>query len=107
MAGEGHVLAQSNPAANTLTTLLTVTGQERVGEIYICNQDTAGAQVRLALSPDGAAVAASHYLLYDKTVAPGDTLVLDFRPTGLKLGGGTVVRGRATSASVSFNLLGV
>lgn len=106
MAGGNTILAQSNPAASTLTDILTVAGSETVGQIAICNQDTVAAQVRLAISPGGEAIDAKHYLLYGETLGPGRTLVVDFRPRGLQLGNATIIRGYANSASVSFNVIG-
>lgn len=106
MAGETGILAQSNPSAATLTSALTVGGGgETISEIYIANTGSAGAAVRLAISPAGAAVATEHYLLYDEDIGVGRTLTISFRPKGLRLGAGTIVRVYASTANVSFNIL--
>ena len=101
-----NVLAQSNPASSTLTDIVTLSGGDSVSKIYICNQDTVAALVRLAFSLGGGTIAARDYLLYDAQLGPGRTLMLDFGLAGLKLGNGSIIRGRADSASVSFNVLG-
>lgn len=107
MAGETSILAQSNPSASTLTDILTVgAAAVRVGEIFICNQGTTTAAVRLSVAPAGAADTAAQYLLYGTLVGPGRTLCMAFPPSGLTLNGGTIVRGYSDSASVSFNIRG-
>lgn len=107
MASESHILAQSNPSASTLTDMLTVDRQATVRKVTICNQDTVAALVRLAIAPGGAANAASQYIVYDETLGPSRTLEIDFPGDGIRLGAGSIIRGRADSASVSFNVFGV
>lgn len=102
---ETNILAQVNPSAAVLTDILTLTAGALVDSIHICNQDSVAVQARLAICPSAAAINAKHYLLYDETIGPGRTLVMKFeRP--LRLGAETIIRGRASTANVSFNVLG-
>ena len=103
---ETGILAQSSPAASTLTDMLTVTTPQAVATgILACNQVTGSITVRIAISPGGAAIAASHYIAYDVVVGPGRTIIIDFPKQGIRLGSGTVVRVYA-SDTASFILLG-
>lgn len=99
------VLAQSNPAATTLTTLYTVPSATStvVSSITICNQTASAATYRIAVRPAGAAVAAQHYIVYGATVAASDSTVLT---VGLTLAATDVVSVYASSANLSFSLFG-
>ena len=70
MATTYKVLGQSNPAATTATTLYTVPAgtQAVVSTIVIANLATASATFRIAVRPNGAALANSQYIAYDVTV---------------------------------------
>lgn len=99
------VLGQSNPSATTATTLYTVpaTTQTIVSTITVCNQAATAGTYRIAVRPDGAALAAQHYVAYDISLPANtsDTLTL-----GLTLGDTDVVTVYASSANFSFNAYG-
>ena len=99
------VLGQSNPSATTATTLYTVpsTTQAIISTITVCNQAATAATYRIAVRPDGATLAAQHYVAYDVSIPANatDTLTL-----GLTLGDTDVVTVYASSATMSFNAYG-
>lgn len=99
------VLGQAAPAATTLTTLYTVpSATSAVGSsIVICNQAATAATYRIAIRPAGAAVEAKHYIVYGATVAASDSTVLTI---GVTLAATDVVSVYASSATLSFSLLG-
>lgn len=99
------VLGQSNPAANTDTSLYTVPSATStvVSTVAICNQSGSGLTYRLAVRPAGATLAAQHYLAYDAVLNPNDTVALTI---GITLAATDVVTVRASSANVSFSLFG-
>lgn len=105
MATNYKVLGQSNPAATTATTLYTVPAatQAIVSTITVCNQAATAATYRIAVRPDGATLAAQHYVAYDVSIPANatDTLTL-----GLTLGDTDVVTVYASSATMSFNAYG-
>jgi hypothetical protein len=99
------VLAQSNPAATTATTLYTVpAGTSSVlSTMTICNQAASAASFRIAVRPAGATLAAVHYVAYDIALAANDTTALTL---GLTLAATDVVTVYASSATVSFHAYG-
>ena len=99
------VLAQSNPAATTATTLYTVpAGTSSVlSTITICNQAASAATYRIAVRPAGATLAAQHYVAYDIPIAANDTTALTL---GLTLAATDIVTIYASSATLSFNAYG-
>ena len=105
MATTYKVLAQSNPAATTLTSLYTVGASTSsvVSTIMICNQASAAATYRIAVSPAGASVEAKHYIVYGATVAASDSTALTL---GVTLAATDVVRVYASSATLSFSAFG-
>lgn len=99
------VLAQSNPAATTATTLYTVpAGTSSVlSTMTICNQAASAASFRIAVRPAGATLAAVHYVAFDIALAANDTTALTL---GLTLAATDVVTVYASSATVSFHAYG-
>jgi hypothetical protein len=99
------VLGQANPAATTDTTLYTVPAGKLVvvQSLTICNQSATAGLVRVAIRPDGAAIAAQHYVLFD---IPWDGNWTDFLTIGMTMDAADVVTVRATTANFSFNLFG-
>ena len=99
------VLGQSNPSATTATTLYTTPAatQTIVSTITVCNQAATAGTYRIAVRPDGASLAAQHYVAYDVSLPANttDTLTL-----GLTLGDTDVVTVYASSANMSFNAYG-
>ena len=105
MAITYKVLGQSNPAANTNTTLYTVPALTSAvcSTIVICNQAASAATFRIAVRPAGATLAAIHYVAYDVTVGASDSTALTL---GLTLATTDVVTVYASTATVSFNAYG-
>jgi hypothetical protein len=61
--------AQLVPAANTLSTLYTVPSNTQVvtSNIHVCNSGSSIATVRIAVRPNGEAIAPKHYLFFGLT----------------------------------------
>ena len=100
------VLAQSNPSAQTYTTLYTVPAatQTVVSTISICNANTStNTNYSIAIRPAGEALAAKHFLTSNNVVGTVDTIMLT---VGLTLGNTDVVTVWTTGANVSFGLFG-
>jgi len=96
-------LAQSTPAATTLTAAYTVPALRRATvEVVICNRGIATA-VRLQHAIGGAASANAQYLLYDYLVDANATKVTaDFTMAATD-----VVRVYSASGDVTFNINGI
>jgi glucose-6-phosphate dehydrogenase assembly protein OpcA len=105
MANVYKVLAQSNPAATTATTLYTVPSATStvVSTITVCNQAASAATYRIAVRPAGAALATQHYLAYDVAIAANDTTALTL---GITLATTDVITIYASSATMSFSVFG-
>lgn len=99
------VLGQSNPAATTLTTLYTVPSATEavVSSIVIANLTSSAATFRIAIRPDGASIANSHYIAYDITVGASDSTVLTL---GLTLNAADVISVYASTTSLTFSAYG-
>lgn len=103
MIETNRILAQSAPAATTLTDAYKAPdGGAKLGQIVITNQDAGASTVRIAISKDGDAIAASHYLYYTLSIAIAETKVLTLN---LTLNVNDVVRVYSSSGNVSFQLL--
>lgn len=105
MATTYKVLGQSTPTASTATTLYTVPSstQAVVSSIVVCNVSQIPAVFRIAIRPDGEALANKHYIIYDNSISPQETITLTL---GVTLGDTDVVSVYSTVANVSFNLFG-
>jgi len=105
MANIYKVLAQAIPSATTATTLYTcATANGAVAStMTICNQGASTTNVRVAVRPAGAALAAQHYIVYDTSVNTSDTLFLTI---GLSLANTDVITVYAGTSTVSFGLFG-
>lgn len=99
------VLGQVNPAANADTDLYPVPAATEtvVSTITICNQSGASPTFRIAVRPDGAAIAAKHYIAYDSPLGPNDTVTLTL---GITIDATDVITVRASTANVSFSAFG-
>jgi hypothetical protein len=103
MADLWGALAQSAPAATTLTDAYTVpTGQNATVEVVICNRGAA-ANIRLQHAINGAASANAQYLLYDYPLAASETKVT----ARFTVRAGDVVRVYSSTGNVSFNINGI
>lgn len=99
------VLGQSAPSATTLTTLYTVPSATTavISSIVIANRDASSATYRIAVRPDGAAIANSQYIAYDVTVGASDSTVLTL---GVTMDAADVLSVYASTANLTFSAFG-
>lgn len=99
------VLGQSAPTAATLTTLYTVPSatQTIVSTIVVCNRSATARQFRIAVRPDGAAIANQHYLAFDVTVGASDSTTLTL---GITMDAADVLSVYGSTADLSFTAFG-
>jgi len=96
-------LAQSLPAATTLTDVYTVGASKRgTVEIIACNRSSS-TTIRISHAIAGAADTGAQYLIYDATLAAGETKVT----TRFTVGAGDILRGYSASGAVAFNVNGI
>lgn len=105
MATNYKVLGQSAPSATTDTTLYTVPAatQAVISTITVANRATTAATFRIAVRPDGAALANQHYVAFDVLIDPNATTTFTL---GITLGDTDVVTVRASTANLSFCAFG-
>jgi len=105
MASTYKVLAQSNPSAETDTDIYTVPAgtQTVISTIVICNQETSDATYDIAVRPDGATLAAQHYVAKTITVGASDSTALTL---GITMNADDVLTVQASTADVSFSVFG-
>lgn len=91
-----------NPSATTATALYTVPAAKQavVSTLAVCNVG-ADASFRVAVRPLGAALANAHYIIYESTLAAGDS---KFFTLGLSLTATDIVEVYGSTADVAFNL---
>lgn len=99
------VLGQSNPTANTLTTVYTVPSatQAVVSTVTICNRSATATTFRLAVRQAGAAIDDKQYVNYDTTVPGNDTVALTL---GLSLGNTDIISANVRNATVAISVFG-
>jgi glucose-6-phosphate dehydrogenase assembly protein OpcA len=99
------VLGQSNPSATTLTTLYTVPAATEavISSIVVANLAATSATFRIAVRPNGAAIANSQYIAYDITLGASDSTVLTM---GVTMDATDVLSVYASSATVTFSAFG-
>jgi hypothetical protein len=105
MAETLKILAQSNPAATTLTGIYTVPAltSSVISSITICNRSSTGTSFRLSVAIAGAADANQQYLVYDAPIDGNDTISMTL---GIGMATTDVFRVYAAAATLSFNLFG-
>ena len=105
MATTYKVLGQSAPSATTATTLYTVPSstQAVVSTIAVCNRAASSATFRIAIRPNGASLATSHYIAYDAAVTANNTT---FITIGATLGDTDVITVYASTADLTFSAFG-
>ena len=105
MATNYKVLGQIEPSANSVTTVYTVPSatQAVISTITACNQGLNSASIRIAVQPNAEALADKHYLIYDVTLAAGQTAAFTL---GITVDAADIIVVRATTATVSFNVFG-
>jgi glucose-6-phosphate dehydrogenase assembly protein OpcA len=99
------ILGQSNPIANTETTLYTVPANTSVvaSTLNICNQSSSSATFRIAVRVAGSAISNEEYIAYDITLGASDTTVLTM---GVTMNATDVLSVYASSATVAFQAFG-
>ena len=99
------VLGQSAPSATTDTTLYTCPSstQTVISTITVCNRAATAATYRIAIRPDGAAIASQHYLVYDLTIGGNAT---DTYTIGATVDAADVITVRSSTANLSFSAYG-
>jgi hypothetical protein len=86
-------------------TLLVQENKQLISTITVCNRNTTtSATYRIAVRPDGDTLANEHYIAYDATVGPKDTVTWTI---GITADASDVVTVYASSADLSFNVFGV
>ena len=105
MATTYKVLAQVNPSATTATTAYTVPSstQTVVSTITVANISASAVTYRIAVRPDGEALANKHYLAYDVALAANDTTALTL---GITLDASDVITVYGSTANLVFNVFG-
>lgn len=105
MATAYKVLGQSAPSATTQTTLYTVPSatQAVISTVVVANRAAAPATYRIAVQPDGEALANKHYIAYDVTVGASDSTTITL---GITMDAADVLSVYASTANLSFNAFG-
>jgi hypothetical protein len=112
MANSYKILGQIAPSSNTLTNVY-VTGasvSSVVNTIYLCNQDTANANVSVIVRPVNEALANKHYILQDQRLDAADTIILNLNITmnsDVILAANIATRTGEATANCSVNAYGV
>lgn len=104
MATTYKVLGQEAPAATTDTTLYTVPSSTNtvVSTLSVANRGIT-TTFRVAVRPNGASISNEHYIVYDATIAAGDSIFLTL---GITLEATDIVSIYAGTANLSFGLFG-
>lgn len=105
MATSYKVLGQSAPSATTNTDVYTVPSATEaiISTIVVCNRDASSATYRIAIRPNGAAVANQHYIAYNVTVGASDSTTITL---GITLDASDVVTVYGSTANLSFSVFG-
>ena len=105
MAVAYKVLGQSAPSATTATDAYTVPAatQTIISSIVVAERGGSAATFRIAVRPNGAALATSHYIAYDTPVSANDVVALSL---GITVDAADVVTVYASSGDVTFSLFG-
>ena len=105
MATAYKVLGQSAPSATTDTTLYTVPSATEtvVSTIVIANRAASAGTYRVAIRPNGATLANSHYLAFDVAIAANDSTALTL---GITIDASDIITVRASSADMTFTAFG-
>lgn len=105
MATNYMVLGQVATSATTDTTLYTVPAatQAVISTVSVCNRGSTSATFRIAVRPNGTALANQHYVAYDVQVDANATVPWTI---GITLGDTDVITVRASNANLSFSAFG-
>ena len=99
------VLGQSNPTANTMTTVYTVPAGNSavISSIVICNQAAANANVDIAVCQANTAVTAAQYITRTSNTIAYDTMILTL---GITLAATDTIRVQSTNGNTSVAVFG-
>jgi len=99
------VLAQAAPSATSNTDIYTVGAgkQTVISTLVICNRAATAATYRIAIRPDAATLANTHYIAYDVSINGADSTTLTL---GLTLDASDVVTVYASTANFTFSIFG-
>lgn len=105
MAITYKILGQTNPPANTPNALYSVPAGNSavISSVVICNTDSTPRSFRLAIRPNGAALANIHYIAYNTFVPALDTITLT---VGMTLSANDLISVEANTTGASFSLFG-
>lgn len=99
------VLGQSNPTANTMTTVYTVPAGNSavVSSLVICNQASANANVDVAVCVANTTVTATQYITRTSNVIGYDTMILTL---GITLAATDTIRVQSSNGNTSVAVFG-
>ncbi len=99
------ILAQTDPAAATLTDSYTVPSGANavVSSVVVCNRSATATSFRISIAQAGAVDTNKQYLYFDLEIGGNDTFIATI---GITLDETDVIRVRATLATLSFNVFG-
>lgn len=105
MAETIKVLAQSNPAATTLTDAYTVPALTNavISSIVVANRDSVAHSFRISVAVAGAANDNKQYLYFDVAIGGNDSFAATL---GITLDAADVIRVFADAQQLSFNIFG-
>lgn len=105
MATTYKVLGQSAPTATTNTDVYTVPAATTavLSTIVVANRSASAVTYRIAVRPDGAALANEHYIAYDVNVGASDSTTITL---GITMDAGDVLSVYAGTGDLSFNVFG-
>ena len=99
------VLGQQTPSATSETTLYTVPASKFAvsSSLFVCNRANTASTFRISIAVGGGATGDKDYLFYDTTIGAYETITAMM---GLTIAASDIVRVYASSANLSFNLMG-
>ena len=98
------MLGQSAPAATVLTSAYTVPGSKHgTVKVIVSNRAAVQDSYRIAVSPNGAAIANQHYVVYDQVIGADLSVV----SAPFTVGDDDIVRVYSANGSLSFSVTGI
>jgi len=105
MANAYKVLGQNDLPATTNTDVYTVPASTEtiVSTIIVANRTGSAESYRIAIRPDGEAIADKHYLAYDVPIPANDSTTITL---GITLDAGDIITCYASAVDLSVNVFG-
>lgn len=105
MPNSYKVLGQSAPLSGNATDLYTVPASTEaiVSTITVANRGETNTSYRIAVRPDGALLAAQHYVSYNVAIDRNSTQALTL---GITLNAGDIITVYANNSDLTFNAYG-